>query len=368
MKKIAFLVNPIAGMGGIVGLKGTDGLVEEARKRGALPHANDRARNAFDDLTDIKDKIVFYTCSGLMGGEIIVELGFEAKIIYDVSSESTNKDTVKACELFLKEDIDLLVFCGGDGTARDIYGVIGDKIPIIGIPAGVKMHSSVFSVNPEACGKIIREFVEGGLDLKESEVVDVDEEKFRANILDTKIYGYALTPYKPELIQASKEIYLGTGEDDAKAGISEFAQEFMRDGSTYILGPGTTVRSIAEKIGVEKTLLGVDIVCNGKLMAEDVGEKKILDCIKDIDCVKIIVSPIGAQGFIFGRGNQQISSDVIKKAGVDNIIIVATPHKLSELRYLRVDTGDKGLDEELSGYKSVVIGYQMAQKKDVIVD
>jgi predicted polyphosphate/ATP-dependent NAD kinase len=363
---LGFLVNPIAGMGGTVGLKGTDGLVDEAIKKGAVPHAGDRARKTLERMTALKKNFRLVTCSSKMGGDIAGEVGLDHEVVYTYGGESSRQDTLNACRIFLDRSVDLILFCGGDGTARDIYEVVSDKTPILGIPAGVKMHSSVFAVNPEAAGELVLEFLENGLDLKESEVMDVDEEKYRQNILDTKVYGYALTPYKPLLVQDSKAVYAGGGEEEAKKGIAEFASEFMRDGSAYILGGGTTVKAIADRLGLEKTLLGVDVVKDGRLLARDVGEKQLLEVLGKEGRVKIIVSPIGAQGFIFGRGNQQVSAEVIRRVGVRNIIIVATPHKLSETRYLRVDTSDSELDKQLSGYKRVVIGYQLAQRKDVV--
>ncbi|MFH1403619.1 MAG: ATP-NAD kinase family protein [Candidatus Altiarchaeota archaeon] len=366
MKKLGFLVNPIAGMGGSVGLKGTDELVGEAVGRGAVPHAADKALRAVRVLKAGCGDIMILSCGGIMGACVLGDAGVGCDVVYEPGDDTSRADTIEACRVFLGNEVDLILFCGGDGTARDVYEVVSDDIPVLGIPAGVKMHSSVFAVNPEAAGEMVLEFLNGDADLKESEVMDVDEEAYRSNRLETRVYGYAVTPYKPMLVQDSKTIYSGGGEEEAKRGIAEFAAEFMRDGSAYILGAGTTVNAIADRLGVEKTLLGVDVVKDGKLIARDVGERELLGLMEGFDRVKIMVSPIGAQGFVFGRGNQQISPEVIRKAGVRNIIIVATPHKLSETRYLRVDTGDACLDKELSGYQRVVIGYQMAQRKDVV--
>ena len=360
---IGFLVNPFAGLGGRVGLKGTDGLVDEALKRGAVPSAGGRARECLDFLKADK-RIEFLTAGKDMGGNLLA--GFKFKVVHEYSGRSTAEDTKKACEKFIENKADLIVFCGGDGTARDVYSVVSGKIPVLGIPAGVKMHSSVFAVTPKAAGELVLDFLNADVELKEAEIVDVDEEKYRNNILETKVYGYALTPYKPQLVQSAKVEMHSFSDEEAKQEIAEFASEFMRDGSMYILGGGTTTKAIADKLGVGKTLLGVDAVKNGKLLLKDASEKQLLELLKKEKKAKIIVTPIGAQGFIFGRGNQQISPKVIKKVGADNIIIVATPEKLNSTEFLRVDTGDSELDKKISGYQRVIIRYQMAQRKDVV--
>ncbi|MFC2162535.1 ATP-NAD kinase family protein [Candidatus Altiarchaeota archaeon] len=365
MRIIGFIINPIAGMGGSVGLKGTDGLAEQARERGAVPVAQDRAKAALGILKAMEGKYRLLTAGGSMGEDALRELGLEHKVVHEYAGESVRSDTLMACQAFIKEGADLILFTGGDGTARDVNEVAKDDVPVLGIPSGVKMHSGVFGVNPEACGKLLAAFMEDETELTETEVLDVDEEKYRNNTLDTRLYGIALTPSKPELIQASKSVYGGSSEREAKEGIAEFANEFMRDGSAYIMSAGTTVAAIAEKMGLDKTLLGVDVVKDGKILVKDACERDLLKVMDGYDNVKVIVSPIGAQGFIFGRGNQQISARVLAGLDVKDVIIVSTPQKLSDLRYLLVDTGDKKVDEQIAGYRRVVTGYQMAQLKDV---
>jgi predicted polyphosphate/ATP-dependent NAD kinase len=361
--KIGFLVNPIAGMGGRVGLKGTDGVAEEALRRGAEPLAPQRARECAEAMLEGAANLEFLTCSGLMGADCLE--GLTSTVVYACGKKTAAEDTLQACAKFMESGAGLIMFSGGDGTARDVYSAVGAKIPVIGIPAGVKMHSAVFAVNPEAAGRLALEFAAGGLGLRDAEVVDVDEEAYRGNILKTVLYGYMKTPDKPELVQAMKEAYQSVDDDESKFSISVFAGEFMSDGSAYILGAGSTTKAIAERLGVEKTLLGVDVVKEGRLLLKDAGEKELLALLDTEPKVKIIVSPIGAQGFVFGRGTQQISPKVIRKVGVRNIIYVATPHKLNSVPHLLVDTGEGELDRELSGYRSVVMGYRMSQRKDV---
>lgn len=364
MMKIGFLINPIAGMGGSVGLKGTDGLVDEALELGAQPVATERAKKCMDVLTVDTDIL---TCSGEMG-EAALSNSQSYKVVYSFEgSRSTSEDTKNACTRFSEVGIELLLFCGGDGTARDVYSAVEREIPIIGIPAGVKMHSAVFAITPKGAAQMVALFVEGKAEVRDAEVMDTDEDAYRRNELRMEVFGYARTPYEPVLVQQGKSLFQSVSEESAKEAIARFAWEFMRDGSLYIMGAGTTTHKIAEFLGLgeEKTLLGVDAVKDGKLLAKDLNEQALLQLLEKEPKAKLLVSPIGAQGFVFGRGNQQLSARVIEKVGVENVIVLATPHKLSETPFLLVDTGSEDLDKQLSGHMSVVCDYRMAQRKEV---
>jgi len=363
-KKIGFLINPIAGMGGSVGLKGTDGLAHEAALKGAKPLAGERARACLRSIASSAPDILFLTAAGRMGEEALLESCQDCEVVYRTPQESSADDTREACAKFAGLGADLILFCGGDGTARDVAASSGD-VPILGIPSGVKMHSGVFAISPEAAAELALGFVHGELKVRETEVVDVDEDLYRAGELQTRLYSVAKTPYKPALVQERKRIYASRDEEEFKDQIALFASEFMRDGSAYIVGAGTTTARIAEHLGLEKTLLGVDVIQNGKILMKDASEKDLLDLASHTDKVKIILSPIGAQGFILGRGNQQISSLVLRKVGIQNLIAVATPHKLEEIPYLLAYTGDEELDRMLSGKMRVVTGYRMAQLKEL---
>lgn len=362
--KIGFLVNPIAGMGGSVGLKGTDSLAEEAAARGARPEAGERARACLKQLMPAAASLLFLTAGGRMGEQALEEFPLRLSVLHSAREPSNAEDTRAACLAFLKEGVDLILFCGGDGTARDVASVAGD-VPVLGIPAGVKMHSGVFAISPEAAAELALLFLQGGLKTRVTEIVDVDEELYRSGELQTRLYATARTPYKPALVQEKKRIYSSSSEEEFKDEIALFAGEFMRDGSAYILGAGTTTAKIAEHLGIEKTLLGVDLIQDGKLVHKDASEKDLLEILDRANKAMIIVSPIGAQGFILGRGSQQISSSVLRRVGPENLIIVSTPHKLAELPHLLVYTGDPELDRALSGRRRVVTGYRMAQLKDV---
>jgi predicted polyphosphate/ATP-dependent NAD kinase len=160
-------------------------------------------------------------------------------------------------------------------------------------------------------------------------------------------------------------VYEEEDEERAKREIARFIHEIMIPDVLYILGAGTTTESIAAKTGVKKTLLGVDVVKNGKMVAMDVDEKTLWTLLEHEPEAKIILSPIGAQGFILGRGNQQISARIVRKVGTGNLIVVATPHKLRETPLLYVDSGDSILDTGFGDSILVISGYRQAQRKRI---
>jgi len=363
MRRIGFVVNPVAGMGGPVGLKGTDGTVEEARARGAVPRAHERAKITLEMLAK-NTGLKFLTCSGAMGEEILQAVGIENyEIVYQYEGESSADDTRQAVHRFRTAGVDLILFCGGDGTARDIVSVVGRDVPLLGIPAGVKMYSAVFAIDPKTAAKIIS--TDENFVLRDSEVLDVDENAYRADLLKTQIYGIARVPYCAGRTQVSKHVFEETDEERAKQEIARFMKEVMLPDTLYILGAGTTTDAIARHLGVKKTLLGVDVIKNGILIARDADEQTLLSLTEEEKKIRIITSPIGAQGFILGRGNQQISAAVVRRVGVNNLIVVGTPHKLEETPTLYVDTGDPALDAAFGSSILVVSGYRMAQRKRI---
>lgn len=359
MKKLGFIVNPIAGMGGSVGLKGTDGVLEKAMELGAVPQAPIRAKKALEGLLTIKENIEILTCSGSMGEDEALELGFRVKIVHEQKEENTsNSDTHKAAKAMLEEGADLILFAGGDGTARDIYNAIGDKTVVVGIPAGVKIHSPVYAQNPSKAGELANLYLMGKITkVEEVEVLDIDEDAYRAGRVNTSLYGYLKIPFEKKFVQNRKA---GTpmSEKAAQNTISLDIIDNMEDGVYYIIGPGTTTRPIMENLGLFCTLLGVDVVVDKKLIISDAAEKQLLEITEKNKC-KLVITPIGGQGYLFGRGNQQISSRVLKNIGKKNIMVIATKQKISELHGspFLVDTGDEETDKMLKGYVRVVTGY-----------
>jgi len=357
VKAIGLIVNPVAGMGGAVGLKGTDGkaIVNRARSLGAKPIAPVRAKAFLSELNPVKSGLRLVVGAGSMGEDEAKGSNFIYKVLGKRKKETSAEDTVAIAKKMVDADVALLVFCGGDGTARDILKAIGTALPVLGVPTGVKMHSAVFAVNPQAAARVVMRFLYEALPLREAEVMDVDEKAFREGRVSAELYGYVLAPYEPHLIQANKLASPMTeSELRNHAAIGVYIIENMKPDVIYIIGSGTTTRTIGDLLDAKKTLLGVDLFCNKKMVANDVNEKQILEAIAGKPA-QIIVTPIGGQGFIFGRGNQQISPEVIRRVGLDNIIVIATEGKLRSLKALRVDTGDVNLDAAFRGRKMKVV-------------
>jgi predicted polyphosphate/ATP-dependent NAD kinase len=357
-KRMGLIVNPVAGIGGRVGLKGSDGteIQKKALALGAVPQSLNRAIQALERLKPV-DEIITYP--GEMGEEAARACGFEPTVIGSIRpGNTTPEDTMNAAREMLRLHVDLLLFAGGDGTARDIYNAIGEKLPALGIPAGVKIHSAVFGANPISAGDLAASYLRGKVsNLREAEVMDIDEEAFRQGIVSARLYGYLKVPFQRRLLQGLKTPS-SPGERAAMASIAADVVSNMEDGWLYIIGPGTTTRAITSRLGLDKTLIGVDVVAEGELVATDVNESQLLELLKKRKA-KIVVTPIGGQGYIFGRGNQQISPKVIEKVGRENIIVVSTTGKIHSLRGrpLWVDTGDRAVDKMLSGYTRVITGY-----------
>jgi len=366
--KIGFVVNPIAGMGGRVGLKGTDNVIDEAIKRGAEPVSPSKAVETVKEflLKYSDDDIKWFTCSDAMGADELEKAGVkEFKIVYIAPKKTSPGDTKNACKRFLDEKVDLILFCGGDGTARDVFSAVRDKIPILGIPSGVKMHSGVFGINTSATAKMLHEFANKHLTIGDAEIMDLDEERYRQGEWNIKLFGIAKGIVEPTYVQVGKTVFESVSEDDIRDELAEHIMDEMKENKDYLflMGSGGTIDYIARKIGVENTLLGVDAVYQKKVVGKDLNEKQILELLDKYPKTKVILSPIGAQGFILGRGNLQLSPKVVIRIGLDNIIVIATPSKLKSTPILRVDTGDKKLDKKFKEkeFMMVVIGYRLSR-------
>ena len=363
MKKLGVIVNPVAGMGGRVGLKGSDGIdiLRQARKLGAQPESPHRAVDALKVVAQIKDRIEVITCPGEMGEAECRRAGISATVLDSPGSgQTTPEDTHNAAREMAAQGIDLLLFAGGDGTARNVYGAIGDQVPVLGIPAGVKIHSAVYAVSPKYAGEVAVMFLEGKLSvLSEAEGMDIDEDAFRQGVVAARLYGYLRVPQESRYVQSVK----AGGARSEKQSLQGIADEVLRlmdeQHGCYIIGPGTTTRAIMQALGLNNTLLGVDTVHNKRLVASDMSEHDLIDIVSR-QRATIVVTIIGGQGHVFGRGNQQLSPRVIRAVGKENILVIATKEKLTLLsgRPLLVDTGDEDLNQELSGYMRVTVGYQ----------
>ena len=360
VKKLGLIVNPIAGLGGAVGLKGTDGVFayRKALEMGAVPRAAPRAVGALREIGRLDDLEVL-TYPGAMGADEARSAGLSPNVVGSVDGGDTSADDTRRAALELAGlCVDLILFAGGDGTARDLCGAVGDGVPALGIPAGVKMYSGVYATTPRAAGRAASQFLAGEAPhTKLGEVMDIDENAFRHGNVQARLYGYLRVPEDTSHVQATKSPSQAD-EGEAILAIAGEVVDSMRPDTLYILGPGTTTKGIADVLGVSKTLLGVDAVLDGKIAASDAAESELIALLDGGRPAKIVVTAIGGQGYIFGRGNQQIGADVIRRVGRDNVVVVATRRKLSSLgrRPLMVDTGSRDVDRMLSGYIMVTTG------------
>ncbi|ART83724.1 ATP-NAD kinase [Oceanisphaera profunda] len=361
MFKIGLIINPLAGLGGSVGLKGSDGLAEQALALGAEPRALQRTGLALAELAAVHQQFTVYTVAGDMGETVCQALKLSYQVCYQPQSGLTTADDTKAAvSQLVAQGIDLLLFAGGDGTARDVCAVVPKNLCVLGIPAGVKIHSGVYGVTPAATGRLLAKLIAGEpVSLLSAEVMDIDEAAFRAGLVQAKRYGDMLVPNDLSYVQSVKasgvesdELVLLDIADDIIERMQEAPDHY------YIMGSGSTVAAVMARLGLPNTLLGVDLVHQQQVVASDLDAQRLYQLIHDKP-TKLVITLIGGQGHIFGRGNQQLSPQVIRSVGQENIWLLATKRKLNALqgRPLRVDTNDPQLDQALSGLMRVVTGF-----------
>src|SRR5690554_3457919 len=360
---LGVIVNPYAGLGGTVGLKGSDGeaTVAEALARGAEPRALERMARALSKLKGRKD-LHIYCYNGAMGEQCLAGLDVDYTVIGQPSAtKTTAADTYNAAKSLQKTGVDLILFAGGDGTARNIADAIGLEQPVLGVPSGVKMHSGVYAITPEAAGNIVELLLDGKLvPIAEQDVKDIDEDAFRLGQVRARFYGQLMVPEEPHFLQQVKNS--GAQVDElSQIDIASEVAENLKEDTLYIVGPGSTTHVFMQQLGLEATLLGVDLLCNGQILGVDVTASGILAALeKHQGPSKIIITAIGGQGHILGRGNQQLTPQILRRVGNENIQIIATREKILALggRPLLVDSHDPQLDREFTGYMPVITGYR----------
>ncbi|MBD1584489.1 ATP-NAD kinase family protein [Pseudoalteromonas sp. S16_S37] len=358
--KLGLIINPVAGLGGSVALKGSDGAdtAQQAIALGATPKSNARTQLALEQLLAYRSQIEVFTVNGEMGENTTKKLGFKTEVVYQSAIPTVPADTQNAAKALLEYGVDMILFAGGDGTARDICAAVDDSIPVLGVPAGCKIHSGVYAITPKAAGRVVEMLVTGELvTVSDADVMDIDEDAFRQGTVRAKRYGEMQVPSELRYVQSVKN---GGKESDelVLADIAAYVISEMDADTQYIMGSGSTVAAIMEELGLDNTLLGVDLIQDHELLAQDLTAGQLLARLDDAP-TKLVITLIGGQGHIFGRGNQQLSPELIRKIGRENIIVVATKTKLQALngRPLIADTGDEALDQMLSGYINVVTGY-----------
>lgn len=382
-KKIGFILNPYAGIGGKAGLKGSDNYkkIEKLLLEGCERTAPKRAESCMSKIADLTASLVagdkgsvgeknfsILSAPGDMGEALLEKLKIPCDVVLCPKAHTSSAEDTKLCAQIMKEQgVDLLVFCGGDGTARDICEAVGTDVTVLGIPAGVKMYSACYACNPYQAGEMLAGWLEGKeMSYEMREVLDIEEKDLDSRNVSPQLYGFLEVLSDGKHLQKAKELDLGSGESAtiiARAAILRMEKDWV-----YIIGPGGTTWKIKEllcendeqedtgKKNVHGTVRGVDVIRNGKIILRDANERELWDCVNSYSHIKILVTCIGGNGFLLGRGNQQISPRVIRKVGKEQIEIVATKEKLAGLggQPMHVDTGDADADEYLKGYYKII--------------
>jgi len=358
--RLGLVVNPIAGIGGRLALKGSDdaGLVAAARERGELQIAPARATEALRALAALDVQFELLAYAGEMGEREAIDAGLRPTVLGATVPVTSAQDTHTAATAMADRQVDLLLFAGGDGTAVDVLRAVGDRVPVLGIPAGVKMHSAVFAVNPRSAGELTARIAQDGVrSVRRAEVMDVDETLLRAGAISARLHGFMIVPDARRHLQSAKARSLGS-ESVAQEEIAHHLIDQVLGDGTWLVGPGTTTGVLLTQLGLPKTLLGVDVVRAGECVVRDADERALIELLVALDG-GIVVTPVGGQGFLFGRGNQQLSASVIERIDPARIVVIATEAKIARLAGspLRVDTGDAAVDARLAGYTRIIVGY-----------
>ena len=365
------IVNPDAGLGGRLGFKGSDGRADEARAAGAEDRSGPRMMLALQRCHDRLEDVEILTCSGNMGSNWCP---IDHTVIFETPKRTSAQTTQEAVKSLCDSDIELLLYAGGDGTTRDIVeALIDPDLPIIGVPGGVKMHSGCFAASPNAAAEVLIAWLEGDLLLARTEVMDLDEDLYREGTWSVKMFGEAMTPASPRWMQGAKMRVQAAAEDEVLEGLaSHISDVFVEDENRLIIwGSGGTLRTIGQSLGFQPTLLGIDATLGASQVGTDLNESSLLELISQHDgpCT-LLVSPMGGQGFLLGRGNLQLSPDVLRAIGIDAVLGVVTPAKMLTVAQLRIDTGDADLDAEFQAkkYLKVLQGYRTTRLLRVAVE
>jgi len=382
MTRLGILVNPDAGLGGKLGMKGSDGKAKEARSMGAEDRSGPRMKTMLNHFATIhrgshKD-LQWRTSDGRMGTDWIPEGSFfnSIKVVHSSNSQTNFQHTIDAVSKLIKQGIDILVYAGGDGTTRDIVTALKEngkpKLPIVGVPSGVKMHSGCFASSPKAAAEVLSAWISGDLLVSSTEVLDLDEEQYRSGIWAIRLFDEAMTPNSPRWMQGSKELIETNSEEEIIEGLAEHIEEsLVSDGRLVIWGSGGTLRIIGDNLGYTLTTLGIDATRGEEVIGSDLNESELIATIEANDVpVSLLLSPMGGQGFLIGRGNLQLSPKVLSMIGIENILGVVTPAKLMSVRALRIETGDDTLDSKFSEmrYLKVLQGYRTTRVLPIVVD
>lgn len=367
MLRFGLLVNPVAGLGGRVAMKGSDGeaVQQEARRRGGISQGQERTRLMLENLQDLKGRVRLLVAGGSMGEEAALAADWPHEPVTAAKDVTRVQDTEEAVLAFLQAKVDLIIFAGGDGTARDVYRLLGESLPVLGLPSGVKMQSAVFAITPGAAAEVLRRVLTGGLVKAElAEVRDLDEAAYRRGKLESSCFGRLLVPSAGHFMQQIKQGGREAPElvqEEIAASVLEYMEDLSAEepDQLFFVGAGSTTRAVMNQLGLPATLAGVDVVQHGRLHLADAMEQQLFELASQQAAVAIL-SVVGGQGYLLGRGSQQFSPRLLRLLGRERLLILAGREKIAGLegRPLLLDTGDPQLDKSLSGWVQVLCGYQ----------
>ena len=382
-RRIGIIVNPDAGLGGRLALKGSDGMAEIARAKGAEDRAGPRMYEAFEHLFSIIelslvpwDNVHWLLPKGRMGDSWIPEkmkINGKWTNISDTPEVTTAENTINVVNSMIEQNVEIILYAGGDGTTRDIIGALENidsaSTPILGIPAGVKMHSGSFAASPRAAAEAFAAWFSGDLLIAQTEVMDLDETLYREGEWVVKMYAEAMSPGSPRWMQGSKQRIERVSEVEILESLGDHLRETIEDDPELLViwGSGGTLRTLGESIGFTITVLGIDVTLGNENIGTDLDENQLINTInehkdrfKNNARILTLLSPMGGQGFLIGRGNLQLSPTVIRSIGIENILAIVTPAKLATLNTLRIDTGDINLDQQFQEkkYMKALQGYR----------
>ena len=377
--RLGLVVNPDAGLGGKLGFKGSDGRAEEARAAGAQDRAGPRMNQCLTHLLNLtasslnrtNTQLQLVVWGGRMGGTWVPELDDSSPVSIELvgatPDSTTPKDTAQLVGDLLASGVEAILYAGGDGTTRDIVNALeaagpeAQKTAVIGVPGGVKMHSGCFATTPKAAAEVVLSFAIGDLRTAITEVMDLDETVYAKGEWKVRMYGEAWTPSSPRFMQGAKEQVERVSEEDTIEGLAHHVATLLEDEPDLMVvwGSGGTLRRMGEHLKLDLTLLGIDVQHAGTVYS-DLNEARLLEVIgahlsDEHRRVLLLLSPMGGQGFLIGRGNLQLSPDVLRLIGHANILGIATPSKLIGLEAVRIDTGDEALDAEFQKKRFIKI-------------
>lgn len=357
--RVGLIVNALAGIGGPAAMRGSDGMADQALELGVLPQSVARATQALSALQEFGAELTIITGSGSLGADAARAASLCCEVVYLLPARGSAEDTATLARRLMLMQVDLLLFAGGDGTARDVAESVGDAFPVLGIPAGVKMYSGVFATTPAAAGTLAVRFLRShARHVCQCEVMDLDENDLRCDRIEPSLFGYVASPEDPRLLQGKKVRSLAGDAVQAQA-IAANVVETMEPDQMYLIGPGSTTWAVKQALKGKASLLSVDAYVGGELVLHDATAAALLELTTGRPS-RILVTCIGGQGHIFGRGNQQFSAEMVRRVGRKGVSVLATPSKLISLagRPFIADMGDAAAAVEMTGYVEVINGYR----------